>query len=289
MKLNGRRESSNVEDRRGKGGAVAGMGIGGIIIAAIIAFISSGGDMGQVLSSVSEQVAQGGVQTEQVDYQPTPEEQKLEKFSRQILAGTEDVWAQLFKEKGWQYAPPTLVFFTGAVQSACGNATSQVGPFYCSGDQKLYIDLSFFEQMDKQMKAGGDLAHAYVIAHEVGHHIEYSTGLLNKAHQQMRKVSEKESNQISVRIELLADYYAGVWAHHDQQNYGSIDNQDILEAINCAQKIGDDYLQKQARGYAQPETFNHGTSAQRARWFKRGLDSGRFDEAPTFRGRYEDL
>ena len=289
MKLNGRRESSNVEDRRGKGGAVAGMGIGGIIIAAIIAFISSGGDMGQVLSSVSEQVAQGGVQTEQVDYQPTPEEQKLEKFSRQILAGTEDVWAQLFKEKGWQYAPPTLVFFTGAVQSACGNATSQVGPFYCSGDQKLYIDLSFFEQMDKQMKAGGDLAHAYVIAHEVGHHIEYSTGLLNKAHQQMRKVSEKESNQISVRIELLADYYAGVWAHHDQQNYGSIDNQDILEAINCAQKIGDDYLQKQARGYAVPESFNHGTSEQRARWFKRGLERGTFDEAPTFDIPYEKL
>ena len=289
MKLNGRRESSNVEDRRGKGGAVAGMGIGGIIIAAIIAFISSGGDMGQVLSSVSEQVAQGGTQTEQVDYQPTPEEQKLEKFSRQILAGTEDVWAQLFKEKGWQYAPPTLVFFTGAVQSACGNATSQVGPFYCSGDQKLYIDLSFFEQMDKQMKAGGDLAHAYVIAHEVGHHIEYSTGLLNKAHQQMRKVSEKESNQISVRIELLADYYAGVWAHHDQKNYGSIDNQDILEAINCAQKIGDDYLQKQARGYAVPESFNHGTSEQRARWFKRGLERGTFDAAPTFDIPYEKL
>lgn len=164
-----------------------------------------------------------------------------------------------------------------------------MGPFYCSGDQKLYIDLSFFQQMDQQMKAGGDLAYAYVIAHEVGHHIEYSTGLLSKVHQQMNRAGKTEANQLSVRLELLADYYAGVWAHYDKKNYNSIDERDIEDAINCAQKIGDDYLQKQARGYAQPETFNHGTSAQRARWFKRGLDSGRFDEAPTFQGRYEDL
>ncbi|MBR1593152.1 MAG: neutral zinc metallopeptidase [Alloprevotella sp.] len=288
MKLNGRRESNNVEDRRGKRSVAAGAGIGGIIIAAIMAWITTGGDLSQVFNVVAEQASQTQT-TEQADYQPTPEEQKFEKFSRQILAGTEDVWTQLFREKGWQYEAPTLVFFTDAVQSACGNATSQVGPFYCSGDQKLYIDLSFFEQMDKQMKAGGDLAHAYVIAHEVGHHIEYSTGLLNKAHQQMSRLSEKEANQISVRIELLADYYAGVWAHHDQKNYGSIDNQDILEAINCAQKIGDDYLQKQARGYAVPESFNHGTSEQRARWFKKGLESGKFEEQPTFGVPYEQL
>lgn len=288
MKLNGRRESKNVEDRRGRRGVATGVGIGGIIIAAIMAWISTGGDLGQVLNVVAQQATQGQT-TEQADYQPTPEEQKLEKFSRQILAGTEDVWTPLFQEKGWQYEAPTLVFFTDAVQSACGNATSQVGPFYCSGDQKLYIDLSFFEQMDKEMKAGGDLAHAYVIAHEVGHHIEYSTGLLAKAHKQMQQLSETEANKISVRIELLADYYAGVWAHHDQKNYGSIDNQDILEAINCATKIGDDYLQKQARGYAVPESFNHGTSEQRARWFKRGLECGRFEEAPTFNIPYEQL
>lgn len=288
MRLNGRRESNNVEDRRGmRGGTKAGIGLGGIVIALLMAWLS-GGDLTSVLQNVVEQTATPAA-TQQGEYKPTAEEQKLEKFSKQILAGTEDVWTELFRQKGWQYEAPTLVFFTDAVQSACGSATSQVGPFYCSGDQKLYIDLSFFQQMDQQMKAGGDLAYAYVIAHEVGHHIEYSTGLLSKVHQQMSRAGKTEANQLSVRLELLADYYAGVWAHYDKKNYNSIDERDIEDAINCAQKIGDDYLQKQARGYAQPETFNHGTSAQRARWFKRGLDSGRFDEAPTFRGRYEDL
>lgn len=289
MRLNGRRESNNVEDRRGmRGGTKAGIGLGGIVIALLMAWLS-GGDLTSVLQNVVEQTATPAATQQQGEYKPTAEEQKLEKFSKQILAGTEDVWTELFQQKGWQYEAPTLVFFTDAVQSACGSATSQVGPFYCSGDQKLYIDLSFFQQMDQQMKAGGDLAYAYVIAHEVGHHIEYSTGLLSKVHQQMNRAGKTEANQLSVRLELLADYYAGVWAHYDKKNYNSIDERDIEDAINCAQKIGDDYLQKQARGYAQPETFNHGTSAQRARWFKRGLDSGRFDEAPTFRGRYEDL
>lgn len=289
MRLNGRRESNNVEDRRGmRGGTKAGIGLGGIVIALLMAWLS-GGDLTSVLQNVVEQTATPAATTQQGEYKPTAEEQKLEKFSKQILAGTEDVWTELFQQKGWQYEAPTLVFFTDAVQSACGSATSQVGPFYCSGDQKLYIDLSFFQQMDQQMKAGGDLAYAYVIAHEVGHHIEYSTGLLSKVHQQMNRAGKTEANQLSVRLELLADYYAGVWAHYDKKNYNSIDERDIEDAINCAQKIGDDYLQKQAHGYAQPETFNHGTSAQRARWFKRGLDSGRFDEAPTFRGRYEDL
>lgn len=289
MRLNGRRESNNVEDRRGmRGGTKAGIGLGGIVIALLMAWLS-GGDLTSVLQNVVEQTATPAATQQQGEYKPTAEEQKLEKFSKQILAGTEDVWTELFRQKGWQYEAPTLVFFTDAVQSACGSATSQVGPFYCSGDQKLYIDLSFFQQMDQQMKAGGDLAYAYVIAHEVGHHIEYSTGLLSKVHQQMSRAGKTEANQLSVRLELLADYYAGVWAHYDKKNYNSIDDRDIEDAINCAQKIGDDYLQKQARGYAQPETFNHGTSAQRARWFKRGLDSGRFDEAPTFRGRYEDL
>ena len=289
MRLNGRRESNNVEDRRGmRGGTKAGIGLGGIVIALLMAWLS-GGDLTSVLQNVVEQTATPAATQQQGEYKPSAEEQKLEKFSKQILAGTEDVWTELFQQKGWQYEAPTLVFFTDAVQSACGSATSQVGPFYCSGDQKLYIDLSFFQQMDQQMKAGGDLAYAYVIAHEVGHHIEYSTGLLSKVHQQMSRAGKTEANQLSVRLELLADYYAGVWAHYDKKNYNSIDERDIEDAINCAQKIGDDYLQKQARGYAQPETFNHGTSAQRARWFKRGLDSGRFDEAPTFRGRYEDL
>lgn len=287
MKLNGRRESSNVEDRRGmSGGMKAGIGIGGIIMALVFAFMS-GGDLSTVLPTVLEQATQTSQQ--QGEYKPTAEEQKLEKFSKQILAGTEDVWTQIFREQGWSYEAPTLVFFTDAVQSACGNATSQVGPFYCSGDQRLYIDLSFFKQMDNEMKAGGELAHAYVIAHEVGHHIEYSTGLLNQVHQKMSRVSETEKNQLSVRLELLADYYAGVWAHHDQKNYNSIDDKDIEEAINCAQKIGDDYLQKQARGYAVPESFSHGTSQQRARWFRKGLQSGKFAEHPTFDVAYTEL
>ena len=287
MKLTGRRESSNVEDRRGlSGGAKAGLGIGGIIIAVVFALMS-GGDLSTVLPTVLEQATQPTQQ--QGEYKPTAEEQKLEKFSKQILAGTEDVWTQIFKQQGWEYEAPTLVFFTNAVQSACGSATSQVGPFYCSGDQKLYIDLSFFKQMDNEMKAGGELAHAYVIAHEVGHHIEYSTGLLNQVHKKMNQVSEKEKNQLSVRLELLADYYAGVWAHHDQKNYNSIDEKDIEEAINCAQKIGDDYLQKQARGYAVPESFNHGSSAQRARWFRKGLQSGKFEEHPTFDCAFSEL
>ena len=181
MRLNGRRESSNVEDRRGmSGGMKAGIGIGGIIMAVVFALMS-GGDLSTVLPTVLEQATQPA-QQQQGEYKPTAEEQKFEKFSKQILAGTEDVWTELFSEQGAEYKAPTLVFFTGAVQSACGSATSQVGPFYCSGDQKLYIDLSFFKQMDDEMKAGGELAHAYVIAHEVGHHIEYSTGLLNQVH-----------------------------------------------------------------------------------------------------------
>ncbi len=293
MRLNGRRESSNVEDRRGmSGGMIAGIGIGGIsigsIIMAVVFALMSGGDLSTVLPTVLEQATQPA-QQQQGEYKPTAEEQKFEKFSKQILAGTEDVWTELFSEQGAEYKAPTLVFFTGAVQSACGSATSQVGPFYCSGDQKLYIDLSFFKQMDDEMKAGGELAHAYVIAHEVGHHIEYSTGLLNQVHKKMSQVSETEKNQLSVRLELLADYYAGVWAHHDDKNYNSIDDKDIEEAINCAQKIGDDYLQKQARGYAVPESFSHGTSQQRARWFRKGLQSGKFELQPTFTIPYSEL
>ena len=253
-----------------------------------VVFALMSGDPSAVLPTVLEQATQPA-QQQQGEYKPTAEEQKFEKFSKQILAGTEDVWTELFSEQGAEYKAPTLVFFTGAVQSACGSATSQVGPFYCSGDQKLYIDLSFFKQMDDEMKAGGELAHAYVIAHEVGHHIEYSTGLLNQVHKKMSQVSETEKNQLSVRLELLADYYAGVWAHHDDKNYNSIDDKDIEEAINCAQKIGDDYLQKKARGYAVPESFSHGTSQQRARWFRKGLQSGKFELQPTFTIPYSEL
>ncbi|MCR4919198.1 MAG: zinc metallopeptidase [Prevotella sp.] len=275
MRLDGRRESKNVEDRRGmSGGTKASMGIGGIIIAGLLTLLM-GGNLGDVVSNVGQQVIQqqmtanagtGGEFTEEQEAQAT--------FCRQVLASTEDVWTKVFQQMGRTYSPPTLVLFTGSVQSACGGATSQVGPFYCSGDQKLYIDISFFEQMEKQLGAPGDFARAYVIAHEVGHHVEYLLGTLDKAHQQMSRLNSTDANKVSVRLELLADYYSGVWAHYEQQMFGSLETGDLEEAISCAHQIGDNYLQKTQRGYVQPETFTHGTSEQRMRWLKLGFDTG---------------
>ena len=204
----------------------------------------------------------------------TEEEQELAKFSRQVLAATEDVWGEVFQQMGRKYTPPTLVLFTNRVNSACGTASSAVGPFYCSGDQKLYIDLSFFTTMKRQIGADGDFSYAYVIAHEVGHHVENLLGILGKAHQQMNQTDKVSANKISVRLELLADYYAGVWAHYDNEEYNSLEDGDVEEAIDCAEKIGDNYLQKKAQGYVQPESFTHGTSAQRMRWLKRGIQTG---------------
>ncbi len=276
MKLSGRRESSNVEDRRGmSGGAKAGIGgIGGIIIIALITFLT-GGDIGDVISNVAQSNALSTT-TEQTTGQQefTEEEQELARFSRQILAGTEDVWTAEFKKMGRKYTPPTLVLFTSSVNSGCGSASAEVGPFYCSADQKLYIDLSFFTTMKKSLGADGDFAYAYVIAHEVGHHVEYLLGTLGKAHQQMNSLSTTEANKISVKLELLADYYAGVWAHYDNEMFGSLEDGDIDEAIQCAEVIGDNYLQEKARGYSQPETFTHGTSDQRKHWLKLGIDTG---------------
>ena len=182
-----------------------------------------------------------------------------------------------------------MVLFTGGVQTGCGGATSQVGPFYCSADEKLYIDLSFFSEMQQQLGASGDFAYAYVIAHEVGHHVEYSLGILSQAHEKMQRMSKEEANKMSVRLELLADFYAGVWAHHDNKMFNSLEDGDIEEAIRCAQVIGDDYLQKKARGYAQPESFTHGTSAQRLKWFKLGYQTGDMARGNTFELPYEQL
>jgi hypothetical protein len=276
MKLNGRRESTNVEDRRGgrSTGTKAGLGIGGIILIAVITFLS-GGDLTDVVTNVMQNAGSEMLQpSSQGSTTFSAEEEELAKFSRQILAGTEDVWSAIFKKMGKTYTPPTLVLFTGSVNSACGSATSAVGPFYCSGDQKLYIDLSFFTQMKSQLGADGDFSYAYVIAHEVGHHVENLLGSLGQAHNQMNRVSKTEANKISVRLELLADYYAGVWAHYDNQKYKSLEDGDIEEAIDCAQKIGDNYLQEKARGYSQPESFTHGTSKQRMKWLKKGIETG---------------
>ena len=271
-----------MEDRRGMSGATkAGFGgIGAIIIAALFAWMSGGDPLQAVMNSAAEQM-QG--QTETVGEQNfTEEEQELAKFSRQILAGTEDVWTEIFQSIGRTYTPPTLVLFTNSVNSACGSASASVGPFYCSGDQKLYIDLSFFTQMKSQLGADGDFAYAYVIAHEVGHHVEYLLGTLDKAHQAMNQTDKVSANKLSVRLELLADFYAGVWAHHDNKMFRSIEPGDLEEAIDCAQKIGDNYLQEKARGYSQPESFTHGTSAQRMKWLKLGFDTGDINQGTTF-------
>ena len=288
MRLGGRRVSSNVDDRRRLGGGKkAGIGIGGLVVAALITWLMGGNPL-----SVLNNADLGGIiagQGASSNYEPTAEEDALAQFSSQILAGTEDVWTKEFKKMGLTYEPPRLVLFTGAVQSGCGGASSSTGPFYCSADQCVYIDLSFFTQMKRQLGADGDFAYAYVIAHEVGHHVQYLLGILDQAHQQMSRVNERESNRISVRLELQADFFAGIWAYHDNKMFGSLEDGDIEEGINVASKIGDDYLQKQAQGYAVPESFNHGTSAQRVRWLKKGLTTGDLNKADTFSQDYDEL
>ena len=274
------------------GGAVAGMGIGGIILFALISLLSGNfdlGSLGDIMANSGTEVTEGSADG-QTQRESSPEEEAQVKFCKQILASTEDVWSEVFRQKyNREYQPPKIVFFTNSVQTRCGGATSAVGPFYCSADQKLYIDLSFFKQMENQLGAKGEFARAYVIAHEVGHHVEYLLGSLGKAHAQMQSSgSTTKSNQISVRLELLADYYAGVWAHYEGEAYGSIGDDDIRSAINCAQKIGDDILQKQAQGRAVPESFTHGTAEQRMRWLKRGLVTGDMNTT-TFTGDYNSL
>ncbi len=286
MRLDGRRESTNVEDRRGRTVATAGgIGLGGLIIAGLITLLL-GGDPTDVIRMAGQR--QQTTTTSQ-EYTASAEEEELATFAKRILAGTEDVWTKIFAQYGKTYVPPKLVLFSGAVQSACGGATSSSGPFYCSGDQCVYLDLSFFMNMRKQLGADGDFAYAYVIAHEVGHHVQNLLGILGQAHQQMARMSEKESNKISVRLELQADFFAGVWAHHDNRLFGSLEEGDIDEGLTVAAKIGDDYLQKQAYGYSVPDSFNHGTSAQRSRWLKKGIATGDINQGDTFSVRYEAL
>ena len=282
MKLEGRRESTNVEDRRRmSGGQAAGLGIGGIAIVAIITLLM-GGNLGDVLQTVQNAGGIGGVTTE-TNYEPTAENEALATFSKQVLASTEDIWSAYFKQAGLgTYRNPTLVLYTGATSTSCGTGQAAMGPFYCSGDEKLYIDLSFFSTMKQQLGADGDFAYAYVIAHEVGHHVQNLLGTLGQAHNQMARMNKTDSNRMSVRIELQADFYAGVWAHYEDQVYKSLDDDDLMEAIKCAQVIGDDYLQKKAQGYAVEESFTHGTAAQRMRWLKKGITTGDLRQGDTF-------
>lgn len=300
MKLDGRRMSDNISDRRGERMSMAGGGLSLLRLLAILpggiktkliglAVVAAVVVATQGTSGLSGLLGLSGPQTEQRQYQGTPEEQELYEFSAQILAGTEDVWTELFERMGKRYIPPKMVIYKDAVQSGCGNAKSSTGPFYCSADQTVYIDLSFFMNMKRQIGADGDFAYAYVIAHEVGHHVQYLLGDLDRIHEKMASASEKESNRLSVRLELQADFYAGIWAYHDNRIFSSLEDGDIDEGLDAARKIGDDYLQKKARGYTVPDSFNHGTSSQRSRWLKLGAHSGDLSLGDTFTPEYSSL
>jgi len=289
MNLDGRRQSGNVDDRRGRsfsGKTAGGLGLGGAIIVGLITLLL-GGNPADVIETIGS-MAGGTVQTIPGRTQ-TAEEDALAVFSSQILAGTEDVWTKIFKANGRTYVPPKLVLYNDYVETGSGTASSASGPFYNSADQTVYIDLTFFTSMKKQIGADGDFAYAYVIAHEVGHHVQYLLGTLSEAHSEMSRVSEKQRNQISVRLELQADFYAGIWAHYDNKMYSSLDDGDIEEGLAVAAKIGDDYLQKKSYGRAVPDSFTHGTSAQRAAWLKKGYSTGDLSKGDTFSQAYSRL
>lgn len=284
MRIEGQERSTNVEDRRGmRPGMMVGGGAVSIIVVIIALFL--GADPQKLL----QQMPQQGQSQQSGPVQSSPEEDQMVNFVAVVLKDTEDVWTKVFAQGGRPYQKPTLVLFRDQVQSACGNAGASVGPFYCPGDQKLYIDLAFYEQLRKQLNSPGDFAQAYVIAHEVGHHVQNLLGLTRKVDQARGRVSETEYNELSVRLELQADFLAGVWAHHTQKNRNAIEPGDIEEAMNAAKNIGDDALQKKAQGYAVPDSFTHGTSAQRMRWFMKGFQTGDINQGDTFAVPYDGL
>jgi len=278
MRWKGRKESSNVEDKRGiSPRGMVGGGIGTIAIVLVVLLL--GGDPTSILQNV-----QVDNQTTSSNYTESAQDKELAQFVSVVLAETENVWHQIFKEEGSAYREPKLVLFTGKVQSACGIAGAATGPFYCPGDEKLYIDLSFYNELQKRFKAPGDFAMAYVIAHEVGHHIQKLTGVMEKMNEIRQQVSQEEYNKYSVRVELQADFYAGVWAHYTQQQ-DLLESGDLEEALNAASAVGDDNIQKQAQGYVVPESFTHGTSEQRKRWFYKGFTTGDIRQGDTFNTR----
>ncbi|HYE56275.1 MAG TPA: neutral zinc metallopeptidase [Chitinophagaceae bacterium] len=276
MLWKGRRESTNVDDRRGvsTGGMVAGGGILGAI-AMVIYFFLGGGDPSQLPQQFPAN------QPTELSPQEQAADDERARFVKVVLADTEDVWNQIFAQQGEDYPEPVLTLFRGGVQSGCGGATSQTGPFYCPADQRLYIDLSFYQELQDRFNAPGDFAMAYVVAHEVGHHIQTVNGTSQKMEQLRQQLSEAEYNKYSVMMELQADFLAGVWAHYAQR-MKLLEEGDIQEALNAAQAIGDDRLQKQSQGYAVPESFTHGTSAQRMYWFKKGYTTGDIRQGDTF-------
>lgn len=286
MRWQGRRKSTNVSDQRGRGGSGLPGGLmggmltkGGLGVIAIIVVVSLliGKNPLALLQEISG--SGGGLGIEQgTTYTPSPEEEQLAEFTAVVLADTEDVWNSLLDG----YREPTLVLFSGSVRSACGHASAATGPFYCSADEKLYIDLSFFNELQRRFEAPGDFAQAYVVAHEVGHHIQYLLGIIDKVHAARGQMSEEEYNQLSVRLELQADFLAGVWAHHAQRSKNILEAGDIEEALGAASAIGDDRLQMQSQGYVTPDSFTHGTSEQRMRWFKKGFETGDIRQGDTF-------
>jgi len=284
MRFDNSRESENVEDRRGSGGGglpVGGKGIGlGTIVLALVAMYF-GVDPSIVLNQATQAPAPAATS------RPAgpPANDAESKFIRNVLAETEDTWQQIFRQNGKQYSEPTLVLFSGATRTACGVGQAAMGPFYCPADQKVYIDLSFYQELKSRYKAPGDFAQAYVIAHEVGHHVQNLLGISSKVQAARERASEREANALSVRLELQADCLAGVWAKNADAARGILEAGDLEEALQAATAIGDDTLQKQAQGYAVPDSFTHGSAEQRMRWFKRGMESGQLAVCNTFQAR----
>lgn len=279
MRWIGGRESSNVDDRRGigAGGIAVGGGILGAIVLVLQLLLGGGGgtEDGQLPIQIPGQ-------SQEMTAEEKAADEERAKFVKVVLGYTEDVWNQLFAQQGSQYREPTLVLFRGSVQSACGMASSASGPFYCPGDQELYIDLSFYQELEQRFQAPGDFAMAYVVAHEVGHHIQKLVGTSDKMDRLRQQLSREEYNKYSVMLELQADFFAGVWAHHAQQMKNILEAGDIEEALNAANAIGDDRLQKESQGYVVPESFTHGTSQQRIYWFKKGFQTGDMKQGDTF-------
>jgi predicted metalloprotease len=281
MQWFGRRESDNVEDDRGGGGGGGRFALGGGIVSiiALAIYYFTGVDTSQLLNQVT---TNSQPQTEQHANDPNAPEDKQKQFVRVVLADTEDIWTKIFSDMGKTYEKPRLVLFTDAIRSGCGNASSATGPFYCPADAKVYIDLSFYDELQNRFGAAGDFAQAYVIAHEVGHHIQNLLGTSAKMDEARNRLSETAYNKLSVKLELQADFYAGVWAHYEQNLKNVLDPGDIEEALTAANAIGDDRLQKQATGHVEPDSFTHGTSAQRMYWFKKGYETGDIRQGDTF-------
>jgi len=281
MRWRGRRESTNVEDRRGigRGGMAVGGGLGTIVL--IVVALLFGADPRELLDQGGGQNPAQGTQSARPGNAP---EDELKQFTSVVLAETEDVWTQLFQQAGRRYKEPTLSLFTEQTRSGCGAAGASTGPFYCSADEKVYIDLSFYRDLRTRIGAPGDFAQAYVIAHEVGHHIQHLLGTMEQVDAQQRRMGEASANRLSVMLELQADFYAGVWAHYAERR-GIIEPGDIEEALNAATAIGDDRLQKRSQGYVVPDSFTHGTSAQRVRWFRKGFETGDIRQGDTFSAR----